>query len=267
MNTVRAYQIDLIQFFRTCSCVTLKDFSSDKMNRFIRYLKNSNKSSSTIRRKIYALKCFLQFLEKRKRKSIRFLDDIIIPKREIFLPVILTQDEINRFLATITSQKWIGFRDRAMFEVLYSTGIRVSELCNLTGSSLWDGTLRIFGKGAKERIVPLTTRALSLIYKLYDFCGTPSAIDPIFRSQRHTKMDRVAVFYRTQIYAKKANLGKKISVHAFRHTFATHMLEKGAELVSIQKILGHSSLQATEKYLHVSIPFLKTSLAKYHPRY
>lgn len=189
------------------------------------------------------------------------------------LPVVLSVPEIEAMLAVIRTDSSNAQRDKAIIEMLYASGMRVSELINLKLSQVyWDeGFLRLFGKGRKERLTPIGTPALDALktYLLGERANQkikPGSEDVVFLSRRGTGLTRQSIFLLVKALAKEAGLEKNISPHSFRHAFATHLIEGGADLRAVQDMLGHVSITTTEVYLHLDRSYLQEVHAQFHPR-
>ena len=160
-------------------------------------------------------------------------------------------------------------RDAVILELLYATGMRISELCSLNFYDIGDDSVRVVGKGSKERIIPIHQRALSILdrYLVHFYpIERPQNTSPLFVSKKGIRISRNCVWRRMQYYSKKIGLAKKISPHTLRHSFATHLLENGADIRIIQELLGHETIATTEKYLHVAQNKLHQNFLDYHPR-
>lgn len=189
------------------------------------------------------------------------------------LPEVLSVEEVDRIIAAIDLSHRDGQRDRTIIELLYSCGLRVSELCNLRLSDLYlqDGYLRVVGKGNKQRLVPISPRAIRELELWFmdrnEIVPREGEDDFVFISAaRRQRLSRITVFHNLRLYAGRAGVEKTISPHTLRHTFATHLLEGGANLRVIQQLLGHESIATTDVYMHLSNPFLREQVLKYFPR-
>lgn len=266
-NTVLAYQSDIYQFFASFK----KDFSWKLLskeiifNYFTKRKKEGYSPSSQIR-SLVSLKAFFRFLQKEKILQKDFFSFIDPPKLWQLIPEVLSHEEIQSLLSSCDLKTYIGARDNAIMEVLYGCGIRVSECANLKISDVSDGFIKVIGKGSKQRIVPIGKKALHAIdYYLVNY-RKECPLDLLFLSNQNNPIDRSAIFRRIQYYSKKVGLSKKISPHTFRHSFATHLLEQGADLRLIQEFLGHVDIGITDRYTHISSKRLKTSFDQFHPR-
>ena len=193
------------------------------------------------------------------------------PKIGFRLPEVLTVEEIDRIIDMVDMSKNEGQRNRAMLETLYSCGLRVSELCNLKLSDLYfdEGFIKVEGKGSKQRLVPISQRAIQEIkWWLEDRIGgkiKEGYEDYVFLARWGKNISRIMVFHLIKELAEKAGIKKTISPHTFRHSFATHLLQNGADLRVIQQLLGHEDLATTEIYTHLNVQDLRQAVLQYHP--
>lgn len=194
------------------------------------------------------------------------------PKTGLHLPEVLTVEEIDRIIASVDMEKAEGPRNRAMLETLYSCGLRVSELCGLKLSELYldQGFIKVEGKGSKQRLVPISPRAIAEITAWLQVRSTgrikPGFEDIVFLARWGNGISRIMVFHLIKELAAKAGIMKNISPHTFRHSFATHLLEGGANLRAIQCMLGHESIATTELYTHIDSQMLRSEIVEHHPR-
>ena len=230
---------------------------------------------TTIARKLSAIRSFLLFLEKRGLIRENPAADIATPRLEKYIPVYLPVDDVFRLLERPDREKPLGLRDLAILEVLYSCGIRVSELeaLNITGIDFEEHLVRVMGKGNKERIVPIGRTALKAVRNYLDAIqylrkkkGNDSKDGPLFINSRGGRLSVRSIGRIIKRYAIESGLTSEISPHSMRHTFATHLLDGGADLRSVQELLGHASLSTTQKYTHVSLDRLMEVYDKAHPR-
>ena len=218
------------------------------------------------------LHSFYQYLSDKQNLKIDPTEQLDYPKLEKKLPVFLNVQEVERLLKAPNSKSLFGQRDRAMLELLYSCGLRVSELINLSyhNINLKDEFIRIHGKGNKERLLPMGEIAIDYLTK-YELNSRPTLLkngqnDSYFLSNRGMAMSRQNFFYIIKDYALKAGIDKPLSPHSLRHAFATHLVQKGADLRSVQLMLGHSDISSTQLYTHIQNAQLKTQHQKHHPR-
>ena len=219
------------------------------------------------------VRSFYKFLLMDRRIDALPTELLPSPKIGEHLPEVLSVEEIDRIISGIDLSEKEGQRNRAIIEMLYSCGLRVSELCNLLISDIWrdEGFVKVMGKGRKERFVPISGRALREL-SLWEECRChinirPGNEDYVFLSfKRGRKLSRITVFHIVKVLAENAGITKEISPHTFRHSFATHLLEGGANLRAIQEMLGHESIATTEIYTHLDNSRLIEEILRHHPR-
>jgi len=274
VNTVQAYTRDLKKFSdhlqqtkKTFSGVTREDITG-----FLMHLKEQELSSSTIARNLAALKTFWKFLvaEQIVRENIAGI--VEMPRTWKRIPEVLNPEEVERLLAAPSKKSWMGIRDRAILEVMYAAGLRVSELKDLkrTSINLEAEFVKCSGKGGKERIVPLGKAAEKAAAKyLKDVrhrLSRKTGDDHFFLSRLGGKLSRQSLWKMIQKYAKKSGIKKHITPHTLRHSFATHLLEGGADLRGVQEMLGHADISTTQIYTHVDKEKLRKTHKQFHPR-
>jgi integrase/recombinase XerD len=271
-NTLSAYRSDLKIFSKWLNNNSLIDVDKKQIQDYFSYRKDSNISASTQSRMLTCLHSFYQFLSDKKNLAIDPTEQLDYPKLEKKLPIFLNVQEVERLLEAPNSKSLFGQRDRAMLELLYSCGLRVSELINLSyhNINLKDEFIRIHGKGNKERLLPMGEIAIDYLTK-YELNSRPALLkngqsDSYFLSNRGKAMSRQNFFYIIKDYASKAGIDKPLSPHSLRHAFATHLVQKGADLRSVQLMLGHSDISSTQLYTHIQNAQLKTQHQKHHPR-
>tara|TARA_X000000950_G_scaffold286340_1_gene394950 strand:- start:1853 stop:2740 length:888 start_codon:yes stop_codon:yes gene_type:complete len=268
-NTVSSYENDISSFLSWLNKKqkNYQHVSSKDINEFISNLFNSGLKSSTINRKISSIKHFYLFLSKKKIIKYSPADEIETPKQEKYLPISMSEEEVERLLNSPNSNQIIERRDKAMIEILYATGMRISELVNLklTDVDFNRSVLKVFGKGSKERLVPYGEKAAEALH-IYLRDRKRSDSKSVFLSNRGSQITRGAFWQRIKIYIKRENLKSSISPHTLRHAFATHLLNRGADLRSVQILLGHSDLSTTQIYTHIAKQRLGEILKKHHPR-
>jgi len=268
-NTVKAYEADISSFFQWLDNEDLKykNLKEDHVNQYISFLFHRKMRSSSVNRKISSIKSFYIFLVKRNFVKNSPLNDLVTPKQEKYLPESMSEAEVDKLLNSPDVSNKIENRDKAMIEMLYATGMRISELVNLkmTDVDMKRCVVKVFGKGSKERLVPFGETALDSL-RSYLNEREQSSSKEIFLSNRGKKMTRVAFWQRVKIYLIRENLKNSISPHTLRHAFATHLLNRGADLRSVQLLLGHSDLSTTQIYTHIAKQRLSDVLKKHHPR-
>lgn len=282
-ETIRAYRADLRQFLAFAATQrpaaapppTPDDVDSLTIRGYLAWLDGRGEKKSSLGRKLAALRSFYRFLVREGRAAANPAAEVRTPKLPKPLPRVLTKDEAGALLDSPEGEAPAALRDRAILETLYSTGARVSELVgmNVDDLNLGDGLVRLRGKGKKERIVPVGEVAVEAI-KEYREQLRPSAVshppsaggdDPVFRNRRGGRLTARSVERIVARYSK-ALPGGSIGPHALRHSFATHLLDEGADLRAIQELLGHASLATTEKYTHVAPDRLLAMYDRAHPR-
>ena len=268
-NTVSSYKNDISSFLSWLNKkqINYQQVSGKNINEFISKLFNSGLKSSSINRKISSIKHFYLFLSKKKIIKYSPANEIETPKQEKYLPISMSEDEVERLLSSPNSNRIIERRDKAMIEILYATGMRISELVNLklTDVDFNRSVLKVFGKGSKERLVPYGEKAAEAL-DIYLRDRKRSDSKNVFLSNRGSQITRGAFWQRIKIYIKRENLKSSISPHTLRHAFATHLLNRGADLRSVQILLGHSDLSTTQIYTHIAKQRLGEILKKHHPR-
>lgn len=270
-NTIEAYQRDLSYFTAVLKKRGVTSFSLVKeaeIIAFLDYLRDKKLASSSIYRAMVAVKSLFRFL--RRERLIQSEETLYLdtPKMWQLIPEVLTEEEVQLLLNAPKSDDPLGARDRAILEVLYASGLRVSELCGLNISDVDDAFVKVKGKGGKERLVPIAASAVAHVdhYLLHYRGGSGQKNEALFVSKKGVRLDRITVWGRVKFYAKQVDLAKSISPHTFRHSFATHLLENGADLRVIQEMLGHASIATTDRYTHVSQKHLSEAFFKFHPR-
>jgi len=272
-NTIAAYANDLRSFstwtseknleYRTITAADLREFASQS--------KRSGLKTSSINRRLTAIRQFYRFLLHEELVDNDPTRDLMRAKNAVFLPEVLSIEEVNRLLDAPDCSTPLGLRDKAMLEVLYATGLRVSELVGLKlqNLNLHVGYLMTRGKGGKERLVPLGESALARVRE-YLGNGRPrlvhKTVDVLFCSNRGAAMTRQNFWHIIKRYAEACGIFKPISPHTLRHSFATHLLSGGADLRSVQMMLGHADISTTQIYTHITSQRLKDVHTRFHPR-
>ncbi|MGH7606680.1 MAG: site-specific tyrosine recombinase XerD [Gemmatimonadales bacterium] len=248
------------------------DLTAARLREFIYFLKDLGLAPTTIRRHVSAVRTYFKFLVGEGLVARDPSERLESPKRWRSLPTVLTVAEIDRLLAAPNTDEPLAIRDRALLEFAYATGVRVSELVALKLQDILfpDGIARVFGKGAKQRLVPVGRRALGAV-ALYAREIRPTldrgkSRGVLFLNKRGTPLSRVGVWGVIKATARRAGLAKRVSPHTLRHSFATHLLEGGADLRAVQEMLGHADLATTQLYTQVDRDYLRTVHKSYHPR-
>ena len=269
-NTIKAYGVDLegfINWLNNNKKIEYIKATELQINNYISFLFKSNLKSSSINRKISSIKALYLFLMQKNKIDVSPIAEIIVPKQGRYLPISMSESEVEKLLKSPNSKLKIEKRDKAMIELLYATGVRISELINLkmTDIDIQRCVIKVLGKGSKERLIPFGESALDALNDyLKDRYKSPTK--EIFLSNRGTKLSRQAFWQRIKIYLHREGLKESISPHTLRHAFATHLLNRGADLRSVQLLLGHSDLSTTQIYTHIAKQRLSEVLKKHHPR-
>ncbi len=273
-NTLDSYKNDLNKFRLFAEKNEKSVLSVDHLLilSYLSHLLDKGFSSKTISRNISSLKGFYKYLMSSNQISSNPTLNLDSPKSGFFLPTTLTVEETQKILDAPVENKHIELRDKAMLYTLYATGMRISELVNLGmhNIDLKRGSVNVLGKGGKERLIPLSEQSIKMI-KLYllesrDVLGKGKDHTNIFVSTHGRQISRHNFWHRIKIYIERANINKDVHPHTLRHAFATHMLNNGADLRSVQLLLGHSDLSTTQIYTHVAQEEVQKMHKKHHPR-
>lgn len=269
-HTVTNYKIDLREFSESIKDKPIEQITHLDMRLFLARMKEKNFARRSISRKMACLRSFFKFLYREGLIKANPSVSLSTPKIEKKLPLFLNIDDVAKLLGSPDPSDYIGLRDRAILETLYSTGIRVSELAGLDKEDIdfISGVLKVFGKGKKERLVPIGDRALRAIRAYFEKIGVSDINEkkPAFLNKSKRRVSDRAVRRIVHKYIHKTSLNENISPHSLRHSFATHMLDRGADLRSVQELLGHANLSTTQIYTHVTTERLKLIYDKVHPR-
>ena len=272
-NSIAAYELDLkrLQDYMDSHQIDIVHASFDDLQNFVFETFKSISSAKTQARLLSSIHSFYRFLLYHQYIQQDPSELLEMPRIEKRLPEVLTLDEIDAMIAQIDMSKAEGHRNRAIIEMLYGSGLRVSELTELKLSNIYrkEGYMRIIGKGNKQRLVPISPEAdKQLGYWLEDRAKLdikPEAVDIAFLNHYGRQLTRAMIFTIVKQLAKAAEIRKTISPHTLRHSFATHLLQNGADLRIIQQLLGHESIVTTEIYTHVDIHDLRDAILKFHP--
>lgn len=268
INTLEAYRRDIesfLDYLKQYNILHWKDLEQGHLIGFLSSMKHSSYAVSSISRTLIAIKVFFRFLKRENIVSNNITLLLEAPKVWQLIPDVLSINEIERMLDQPDLSQQKGVRDRAILEVLYGCGLRVSELCGLKISDVDDIYLRVNGKGGKERVVPIGKAAIKAIDAYLNY-RDGSTNEALFLGRGGRSIDRATVWRIVKECAKQAGISKVIFPHTFRHTFATHLLDNGADLRIIQEMLGHSSITSTDRYTHVSRSRLQEAFNASHPR-
>ena len=269
-NTIKAYRIDIEQFLKYFEENNL-EVNRENVRDYISYVFIGTKNKATLSRKISSLKTFYNYLVKFGVVNKNVFDSISSPKLDKKMPEVLTENELNTFLDSLPEEKFIDLRNKAIFEFIYATGMRISEVVNLRIEDInfHDNLVRIMGKGKKERIVPFNDYSKELILRYLERAREEFKIDIdfVFLNYRGKKIsERSVERILKSVFKDIMKSNKNIYPHLLRHSFATHLLQRGANLRVIQELLGHSNLATTEKYTNLNYKDLLNIYKKFHPR-
>jgi integrase/recombinase XerD len=275
-NTITSYQRDLLEYIGSLQRQgkeTIETIDRPDILSHLHNLKENGKSSRTISRHISSIRSFHQFLLREKVVTGDPTVHLELPKLEQKLPRVLSTVEIDRLIDAPDRSKPQGVRDHSLLEILYGTGMRVSELIglNMDDIHLTMGFVRVFGKGGKERIIPLGGKAINACNNYVNearpgFIAKQKGTNALFVNMRGTRLTRQGCWKLLKEHAVKAGIQKELTPHILRHSFATHLIENGADLRAVQEMLGHSDISTTQIYTHVSRSRLKEVYVKFHPR-
>ncbi len=274
-NTIASYGIDLklfLEYLRKNEIPSFKQVNKEVIVNYMQSEKNNNKANSSILRSVSSLRKFFQYLAQEKiiEKDPMLLIDT--PKKKQHLPQVLTKEEVEKLLHSPNTGQVLGLRDRAMLELMYATGLRISEIINLKLEDLHltMGTLQTLGKGHKERIVPVGDEAIKWINRYLEE-ARPKLLKQkrsnyLFLNFHGNNLTRQGVWKNLKAEVRKAGIQKNITPHTLRHSFATHILENGADLRIVQELLGHADISTTQIYTHLSNKQLADIYNRAHPR-
>ncbi|EGL99577.1 Tyrosine recombinase XerD [Ligilactobacillus salivarius] len=274
-NTIASYGIDLklfLEYLRENEIPSFKQVNKEVIVNYMQAEKNNNKANSSILRSVSSLRKFFQYLAQEKiiEKDPMLLIDT--PKKKQHLPQVLTKEEVEKLLHSPNTGQVLGLRDRAMLELMYATGLRISEIINLKLEDLHltMGTLQTLGKGHKERIVPVGDEAIKWINRYLEE-ARPKLLKQkrsnyLFLNFHGNNLTRQGVWKNLKAEVRKAGIQKNITPHTLRHSFATHILENGADLRIVQELLGHADISTTQIYTHLSNKQLADIYNRAHPR-
>ncbi len=276
-NSIEAYKRDVNQFaeflLAECGINVPNTFKAKHIERYISYMYDLGLASNSQARIISGIRSFCKYMRIEKLMDTDPLELISTPKLSRKLPDVLTVDDIEKIISSVDMSKNEGVRNRAILEVLYSCGLRVSELINLQMSRLdmIDSLVSVIGKGNKERVVPIGSQACEAIASYLEHYRSQLNInegheDTLFLGRYGRGLTRQMIFTILKNAATSAGIKKKISPHTFRHSFATHLVEHGADLRAVQEMLGHAQITTTEIYTHLDKRYLQEQVNQFHPR-
>src|SRR5574338_228321 len=276
INTVASYKNDInafISFLKDFNIDDPSNVTSEHINGFFKVLKELGLLGSSTARYFSSLKGFFLFLTKNKYIIKNPVEKLSAPKISKKLPGVLDINEVEAILSVPDVKEILGLRDKAILELFYACGTRVSELINLKVNDLFfdDEIIRVFGKGSKERLIPIGSSAIEWIGE-YLKKSRPLLMKKVksenilFLNSRGTKLSRMGIWKIIDRYVKEAGIKKDVHPHTFRHSFATHLLEGGADLRAVQEMLGHADISTTQIYTHIDRDYIKQVHKQYHPR-
>lgn len=275
-HTVKAYKSDIISFFIWADYKPPEKIDFNKLREYLHYIQKFNYRKTTVARKIAAIRTFFKFLHKSQYINSNPAENLTAPKRPKSLPKFLTDEEMNNILDNVNIDTPAGLRNKAILELLWATGMRVSELSglNFEDLNLDENEITVFGKGAKERIVLISERAKKYLIQyietarpliLKDIQEYRTNSSPVFVNKTGYRLQNKTIRNSINDVVNKIQLPKHVTPHVFRHSFATRMIENGADLRVVQELLGHASISNTQIYTHVSTQHLKQEYNKAHP--
>jgi integrase/recombinase XerD len=270
-NTVLAYGHDLDRFVGWANGVRLANYLAPTLRdlaRYVAFLHDEKLAAPSVARHLVALKMFYRFLRLEERADPAAVNLLGSPKLWQRVPLVLAPDRVDELLAAPQPGDRFYRRDKALLEVLYATGCRASEVVGLKANDLYldAGFLKCFGKGSKQRVVPLGKPAIEALRAYLADSGGPTDDARVFRSRSGRPITRIVLWAVVKKYCRRAGLPADVSPHTLRHSFATHLLAGGADLRTVQELLGHASIQTTQHYTHVDRSRLKAMHKKFHPR-
>ncbi len=277
-HTAKAYCSDILSFLVWMDEQSCEDINFSKVREYLHFIQKFNYKKTTIARKIASLRTFYKYLYRERKVDSNPAMNLTNPKRPKSLPKFLTPDEVEQILNNTKIETPAGYRNRTILELLWATGMRISELSGLNFGdlNLEHNEIRVFGKGSKERIILVTDRAKSFLERYIESArdlipkGFPvpdkSENSPVFINNTGYRLQTRTVRNVINEVVEKINLPKHVTPHMFRHSFATHLIENGADLRVVQELLGHASISNTQIYTHVSTQHLKDVYNETHPR-
>ena len=277
-HTAKAYCSDILSFIIWLDENSCEDVDFSKIRDYLHYIQKFNYKKTTIARKIASLRTFYKFLYRENKTSSNPATNLNNPKKPKSLPKFLTPEEVEQILNNIKIETPSGYRNRTILELLWATGMRVSELAGLNFGDLdlEQNEIRVFGKGSKERIILVTDRAKNFLERYIESardlipkgfpCPDKNENSPVFINNTGYRLQTKTIRNVINDVVEKINLPKHVTPHVFRHSFATHLIENGADLRVVQELLGHASISNTQIYTHVSTQHMKEVYNETHPR-
>ncbi|MCD6231513.1 site-specific tyrosine recombinase XerD [Candidatus Aerophobetes bacterium] len=267
-NTIEAYRGDLSQYIRYFSRINILKIDSSLIGKYIAELQKKGLKNSSISRKLSVIRMFYKFIYLEGKSEYNPLEEISSPRKGRRIPSYLSLREVESLLETPSPDTPLGIRDKAMLEVLYGAGLRISELVNLDVEDvdLRKGWIKVMGKGFRERVLPLGREACQWVRKYLRERELKKEKAPLFCNRYGKRISRQACWKIIKKYARKAGITGEISPHTLRHSFATHILSGDADLRAVQELLGHVNITTTQIYTHITQERLKKIYKKFHPR-
>lgn len=277
-HTARAYCSDILGFLVWLEEKSCEEVNFTNIKEYLHYIQKFNFKKTTISRKIASLRTFYKFLYRERKVDSNPAMSLTLPKKPKSLPKFLTPDEVEKILSNVKIDTPAGYRNRAILELLWATGMRVSELSGLNFGdlNLENNEIRVFGKGAKERIILVSDRAKNYLQRYIDTARVlvakgyrleePTESTPVFINNTGYRLQTKTIRNVINETVQNIELPKKVTPHVFRHSFATHLIENGADLRVVQELLGHASISNTQIYTHISLQHMKEVYDETHPR-
>lgn len=271
IHSVEAYQRDVLQlvkFLQNRGMTVITTVTQEEIVAYLSFLKEKGYASSTLCRALIAIKVFFHFLKRERVVETDISLYLETPKLWQLIPEVLSYQEVEELLEQPDLQTPLGSRDHAILELLYGSGLRVSEICRVEIYDIDDDFIKVLGKGGKERLVPVGSKAVAAVdhYLMHYRCQYESEKElTLFLTKNGKPIDRITIWKMIKEYAKCAGITKSISPHTLRHSFATHLLDNGADLRVIQEMMGHAHISSTDRYMHVSRTHIQNSFDQFHP--
>lgn len=277
-HTAKAYVSDVLSFLIWLEENNIKNVDFERIREYLRFIYKYNYKKTTISRKISALRTFYKYMYREHLVESNPVTGILTPKKDKILPKFLSKDEIEQILNNVNIESPAGYRNRTILELLWATGMRISELSGLNYGdlNLEQNEIRVFGKGSKERIVLVSERAKSYLQRYIQNArslvaqgfniGELREDSPVFINNTGYRLNPKTIRNVINSIVEKISLPKKVTPHVFRHSFATYLIENGADLRVVQELLGHASISNTQIYTHISTKHLTETYNKAHPR-
>lgn len=277
-HTAKAYYSDVLSYLIWLDDTACENVNFSKVREYLHFMQKFNYRKTTVARKIASLRTFYKYLHREHKIESNPAENLISPKRPKSLPKFLTTDEVEEILSNINIDTPAGYRNRAILELLWASGMRVSELSGLNfgNLNLENNEITVFGKGSKERIILITDRAKNYLQSYIDYArsmiakgynlGPITDTSPVFINKTGYRLQTKMIRNVINDIVEKIELPKKVTPHMFRHSFATHLIENGADLRVVQELLGHASISNTQIYTHISMQHMKEVYNETHPR-